>query len=307
MESFINEYIPSDFEYEGINSAEEVLLHRRISPYATLRPGDLATLVKLHQNHLCHHPAAYRPAPFCGSALPEDSDEDVSEEQAQEADDVVLKGSDQGHIPAQYVVKGLRHHEMPVIGVYVDSRVCPGFRYRVRRAGAVNNKGNSDMFWNGKARTLQSIGMGYGRRLTFEDDTLNHNECYFWSDSEPSGFAFSIHAVDEGQKFLIQDEDDAVLGEVCVEAIHEPQEESSMEAVKGRVTKYVAVTLTCQVTYYHKHHHGLIELMAHEELETVSGQAVMVRPKASAKASLQAIESIFLPRLGKCKFVPDFC
>ena len=80
-----------------------------------------------------------------------------------------------------------------------------------------------------------------------------------------------------------------------------------MTAVKGRVTKHVAVALTCRITYYHKHHHGLMELMAHEDQETITGQAVVVRPRASGKASLQAIEDVFLPRLGNCKFVPDVC
>ncbi|GFR84282.1 glutamate synthase [NADH], amyloplastic [Elysia marginata] len=301
MESFINEFITS--ELEGVGSAEEVLLHRRISPYATLRPGDLATLVKFQQSRL-HHPAALRPAPICGSTLPEDSDEDACPEEVSE---VVLNAADQGHVPAQYTVKGLRRHEMPVIGVYVDTRVCSGFRYRVRRAGATNTKGNTDYFWGGKARPLLSIGMGYGRRLTFQDDQHNNNECYFWSDSEPAGYAFNIHAVDIGQKFLIQGEDDAVLGEGCVEAIHEPQEETSMTAVEGHVTKHVAVALTCRITYYLKHHYGLMELMAHEDQETITGDAVLVRPRPSAKATLEAIEGVFLPRLGNCKFVPDVC
>lgn len=307
MESYINEFITSELEGVG-SAAEEVLLNRRISPYATLRPGDLATLVKFQQSrhHHHHHPAAIRAAPICGSTLPEDSDEDVGIEE-EEVGDIVVQAADQGHVPAQYTVKGLRRHEMPVIGVYVDNRICTGFRYRVRRAGALNTKGSNDYFWGGKARALLSMGMGYGRRLTFQDDQLNNNECYFWSDSEPAGYAFNIHAVDEGQKFLIQGEDDAVLGEGCVEAIHEPQEEISMKAVKGRVTKHVAVALTCRITYYHKHHHGLMELMAHEDQETVTGEAVVVRPSSSAKATLQAIEGVFLPRLGNVKFVPDVC
>ncbi|RUS70881.1 hypothetical protein EGW08_021361 [Elysia chlorotica] len=306
MESFFNEYITSELDLEGVGSPEEVLLARRVSPYATLRPGDLAALVKLHhlqhgRHH--HHPAAYRAPPFCGSTLQEDSDEEVIPK-PEEVSEVVLHAADQGHVPAKYTVKGLRRHEMPIIGVYVDSRVCPGFRYRVRRTGAPINNG---YFWGGKARFLLSMGMGYGQRLTFQDDQLNNNECYFWSDSEPEGYAFNIHAVDEGQKFLIQGEDDAVLGEGCVEAIHEPQEETSMTAEKGRVTKHVKVTLTCSITYYHRHHHGLMELMAHEDQETVTGNALVVRPRSSAKATLQAIEGIFLPRLGNCKFVPDVC
>ena len=117
MESFINEFITSELDLETVGTAEEVLLDRRISPYATLRPGDLAALVKFQQGHqFRHHPAALRPAPCCGSTLPDvDSDEESIPEQ-DEVLEVVLQAADQGHVPALYNVKGLRRHEMPVIG-----------------------------------------------------------------------------------------------------------------------------------------------------------------------------------------------
>lgn len=186
-----------------------------------------------------------------------------------------------------------------VSGVYVDSRVCPGFRYRVRRAGS------NQYFYKNEARTLESIGMGYGKRLTFTGDQLNNNECYFWSDSEPVGYAFSIHAVDEGQKFLLMDSEEAVVGEGVVASIHEPQEEISMNAGKNGVTKRVNVTLTFSLTYYHRHHHGLVDIMVHENQETISGEAVLHKARGSRKASLVAIENIFLQRFGECKFIPD--
>ena len=113
MESFINEFITSEFE--GVGSPEEVLLHRRISPYATLRPGDLAALVKFQHQGRHQHPAAFRAAPYCGSTLQEDSDEEVIPAQ-EEVSEVVVHAADQGHVPAEYTVKGLRRHEMPVIG-----------------------------------------------------------------------------------------------------------------------------------------------------------------------------------------------
>lgn len=64
-----------------------------------------------------------------------------------------------------------------------------------------------------KALTLQSIGRGFARRLTFEpvDSTLNENNNYFWTDSNPDGFVFEIEAVSVGEKFTIYD------------ANHEPQ------------------------------------------------------------------------------------
>lgn len=40
-------------------------------------------------------------------------------------------------IPARYVIPTIEHHEMPVVGIYVDPRVVPGFRYRVRTISEV--------------------------------------------------------------------------------------------------------------------------------------------------------------------------
>jgi hypothetical protein len=127
MESFIEEYITST-NVEDVN--EEVLLERQISPYATLRPGDLASLLKLHTS-----------LPFPGTGLNKLSRPNVSsseklleeilEKEAQglssdesgdegEKDEdlinVVCKGDEQNHVPAVYTVRGLRRHEMPVVG-----------------------------------------------------------------------------------------------------------------------------------------------------------------------------------------------
>ena len=77
----------------------------------------------------------------------------------------------------------------------MDSRIVPGFRYRVRCIG------DEQWLFDGEARRLDSIGLGYGRRLTFQGDRLNNNDCYFWSDSSPTGFAFSIQALKEGDVF----------------------------------------------------------------------------------------------------------
>lgn len=77
--------------------------------------------------------------------------------------------------------------------------------------------------FGGKALTLQSIGRGYARRMTFEpvDSTLNNNDNYFWTDSRPEGFVFEIEAVSAGDKFTIYD------------ANHEPQ--GILEVVQQQV------------------------------------------------------------------------
>lgn len=43
-----------------------------------------------------------------------------------------LDAADLGDFPASYLIPALKPHEFPAIGVYVDPRIVPGFRYRVR-------------------------------------------------------------------------------------------------------------------------------------------------------------------------------
>lgn len=85
--------------------------------------------------------------------------------------------------------------------------------------------------FGGKALTLQSIGRGFARRLTFEpvDSTLNDNDNYFWTDSRPEGFVFEIEAVSIGDKFTIYD------------ANHEPQ--GILEVVQQQVRHFISFTV----------------------------------------------------------------
>ncbi|XP_059175698.1 uncharacterized protein LOC131955555 [Physella acuta] len=306
MELFIQDFISSN-NYDDLK--QEDILERRISPYATLRPGDLAALLKLSTVPIPLSSYAHGSGSNNHSQRPSintifekkrtTSTGDSDDEKNEECVDVVCNAADNGHVPTLYVVKNIKQHEMPVIGFFVDKRICPGFRYKVRR---VNSE---KFFWNNEARCLESIGTGYGARLTFSGDKLNYNENYFWSDSNPEGFAFSIQAVDVGQKFLVQDSADTVVGEAVVERFHGAQAETSMSSCRSGVTKHVSVTMTCKVTYYQRHHHGLKELWRHTNEETVSGEAVLHRPKASRKASLTAINKVYLPRVGQCSLLPD--
>lgn len=43
-----------------------------------------------------------------------------------------LDAADLGDFPASYLIPALKPHEFPAVGVYVDPRIVPGFRYRVR-------------------------------------------------------------------------------------------------------------------------------------------------------------------------------
>ncbi|CAG9840508.1 unnamed protein product [Diabrotica balteata] len=109
-----------------------------------------------------------------------------------------------GDIPGQYTICAVEPHQLPVVGVYIDPRVVPGFKYRIRPLPEVGRPStiNKCLFDN-KALTLQSIGRGYARRFTFEADQnrLNNNENYFWSDNRPEGYAFELELLSEGDKF----------------------------------------------------------------------------------------------------------
>lgn len=57
--------------------------------------------------------------------------------------------------------------------------------------------------FEGRSLLLQSVGMGYGKRITFKPDTLNAPENYFWSDSHPEGVGMEPRAVHPDMQFII--------------------------------------------------------------------------------------------------------
>lgn len=73
---------------------------------------------------------------------------------------------------------------LALTGTYVDAQIVPGFYYRVRRVGGDND----DYLFNGEPRQLMSVGMGYGKRVTFKgDNALDNSDFYFYSDTEQEG------------------------------------------------------------------------------------------------------------------------
>lgn len=189
----------------------------------------------------------------------------------------VVSGEKIGDIPTKYCVKGLLPHEMPVVGTYVDPRILTGFKYRVRAADSRRP------LFNGAALVLQAIGRGYGKRLTFASNDLNNNNNYFWSDSNPEGYGFSIQAVSPGDGFRIMSSSGKELGHAQVFRADAPQlEESSSVSPEGVVTKRVRVTVTCDTTFHGEEDHTLI----------VTGTAVVVR--RGRVAVVQRIEDVAL-------------
>lgn len=159
---------------------------------------------------------------------------------------VTVNGADLKDIPCQYCIVGLERYELPVIGTYVDPRIIPGFNYRVRPAGSRRH------LFEGRSLLLQSIGMGYGKRITFKPDTLNAPENYFWSDSHPEGLGMEPRAIHPGMKFTITG-NGGLLGEASVFRADLPQVEEKTEYVEvpgkrgSAVEKYIHVDVTCHV------------------------------------------------------------
>lgn len=127
-----------------------------------------------------------------------------------------LDASSLGDLPAQYTICSLKPHQLPVVGVFIDPRVIPGFKYRVRPLPEVGKSSTiNKCLFNDRALTLRSIGRGYARRFTFEEDTSGKNhDNYFWSDNRPEGYAFELELISEGDKFTFFDHYDEPQGTV---------------------------------------------------------------------------------------------
>lgn len=114
-----------DETFFGPMDDEDTLL-RRLSPYATLRPGDLTSLLGIQ----LHSPDANRHKPITGffadaiveaseGSTSSGSDDEAEQKSSDEEEAVVVRGQDIGDLPAEYVVRGLRPQEMPVIGKHL--------------------------------------------------------------------------------------------------------------------------------------------------------------------------------------------
>lgn len=171
----------------------------------------------------------------------------------------------------------------------------PGFRYHVR------NLGTEDYLWEKEARRLESIGLGYGRRLTFKGDTLNFNDCFFWTDSSPNGFAFTINAIKEGDEFSIIDADHQHIGTAIVQDTEFPQIEEETIVKGTAIVKTVKVRFSCFV----KHNNlnlgagSLINVNA-QDFEMVEGIAELVKERGSKEAVVRCIKNVYFQSYGKC-------
>jgi len=184
---------------------------------------------------------------------------------------------------------GLESYEIPVVGTYVDSRIVPGFCYRVRP----NDR--KERLFGGRSLKLCSIGMGYAKRLTFTPDSLVEPNNYLWSDNHPDGLGLEPRAVHTGMKFSIN-AGDLHLGEAIVFRADLPQQEEKMEKVltpsgKYAIVKYIHINVTCVVKLAII---GGRSNDSEESLMRVYGLAIVRKEPNSNTAKVECVENIAL-------------
>ena len=154
-------------------------------------------------------------------------------------------------------------------------KIIPGFTYRVRSLD------RDQYLFNGEPTQLLSIGRGYAKRFTFQSKSLNDNQNYFWADSFPSGFAFSLVLIKGDEVFKILNADSKEVGRLQVSSIiHDQTEiiESDAEAMR----KQALVSGKCRIT-----------LNTGEEYEDVwfTGLAISTKDKRNP-AKVTALENV---------------
>jgi len=216
------------------------------------------------------------------------SDEEI---QPEEYISLTVNGADMGDLPIEFTVEGIKRNEFPIIGTYVDQRILPGFQYRVRKLGGRNP---DRYFFKGEALTLQSIGRGYGKRITFEGENV------FYSDTYPSGLALSVVSISAGDQFTVTTPDtEHPVAEARIMEILAQQEIDSEVDEEKNMCKRVRVTFSCDVNYASGH--GLMALYSRQRLQ-VTGTAIVKSTKDTPKAVTTFIEDMELPHHGAVIF-----
>lgn len=149
-----------------------------------------------------------------------------------------------------------------------------------------------------------SMGMGYGKRLTFKGDTLNNNECFFWSDSMPDGYAFSIVALLPKERFIVYNGAGRSVADVVIETVETPGVELSSTIDTGSINKHVQTRFACSMNYHHRHHGLLVDVISQEVLD-LSGIVEVVKGKREREAQVVCIKNVFVPLFGECTLWKD--
>lgn len=208
---------------------------------------------------------------------------------------ISVRGEDIGDFPTEYTISALRPYEIPVVGTYVDRKIVPGFAYRVRR------NGTSDFLFNGEALVLQSIGRGYGKRLTFHSDAVE-NDNFFWSDSNSDeGFAFSILVIFEGNEFDVLDRHGRKVAETHSITFGDEQEIRDVLLRESEIEMFVSVELKCSLKFSSLDH--VPEHLRGRMVNlTTSGDALSRKTLSSWKAETVEIKNVHIRDIGACSF-----
>lgn len=209
----------------------------------------------------------------------------------------IVKGEDVSDIPTTYIAKGFKSHELIVIGTYVHNDIIPGFLYKVRK------NLTDEYLFEGSAKYLESIGLGYGKRLTFEGETLNENENYFWSDSSVHGYGFTFQAVRNEDIFSIFDtKTGQVIGRVIINdpSLTEDTVLATTVGELGYVEKEVEVHFSCDVILNDRTNGQNLFV----QNIPVRGKAIVIRESSFSKAKAN---QIFLDEfiIDSCLLVPE--
>ncbi|CAB3992457.1 Hypothetical predicted protein [Paramuricea clavata] len=149
----------------------------------------------------------------------------------------ILKEKTSTNVPVHYSFKELGNCELPVMGTYVHSHVLPGVRYRVRLSDT------NEYLFGGKALKLESIGQGYGKRITFESKDILENNNFFWSDSHEAGFAFSPEILSGGEVFQVMDNVGKRVGIFSVDSVNQQQQITGVTLEKNTVNIHAKASL----------------------------------------------------------------
>jgi len=175
-------------------------------------------------------------------------------------DSVCTKVSDTT-LEIDYIVPNLYSWELPIIGTYIDNRICVGYKYNVRMCSpnTMTKAYDASIFSNKEPQILLSIGNGYGKRLTFSSPQLNDPCNVFWSDCAPFGYAFSIIGLEVGTILKFANENESANHcnggkAVTLVVTHVDQNQSEIDSqssngteTKRFIIKKVSISFTCQL------------------------------------------------------------
>lgn len=189
-----------------------------------------------------------------------------------------LNASNLEDFPAEYIINPLEDHQFPVMGVYIDKRVIPGFKYLVKPIKTTK------YLFQGVPLSLLSIGRGYARRLTFETNKQHRNQpTYFYSDNHLEGYAFELQVIADGDKFTIYDANGEPHGELEIIKADREQVEINLAQENDQIVRKVRVKFSANVEFYDSGmtHHTVLD-----------GTAVCVKHKNEIFAKTVKIRNV---------------